>query len=53
MLIRTYLNKIRIVLVDPGTGDEKEIGSTGPSALPTPSDNDPRTGTTPCADAED
>jgi hypothetical protein len=30
-------NKISIVIVDPRTGNEKEIGSTGPSALPTPS----------------
>jgi len=29
-------NKISIVIVDPRTGNEKEIGSTGPSALPTP-----------------
>src|SRR6516164_7321184 len=34
-------NKISIVMMDPRTGNEKAIGSTEPSALPTPSDNDP------------
>jgi hypothetical protein len=34
-------NKIRNVIVDPRTGNEKDIGSAGPSTLPTPGDNDP------------
>ena len=29
-----------LIFTYPRTGNEKEIGSTGPSALPTPSDNE-------------